>query len=405
MRIIPSNPTLISSLAFIALLAMSPSAIADGGATRSPANALGEDETASVQNGAVIDLNPNGLPVVRPDGMESVTSILVDSSTALIQGYVSYDLDQAQSYPTLNDVTDAGTAGFITLDTFLAADNPNAPDTVDITIELDIEGLFDILDGAPTMIFQGDIALTTFDPVNPTAGLIYQTTFGFLSSALNDINDPVTTNFGSTVSPLLGGGPQDYDGGAVTINSQELNDLNATLTLTAPVTLGDSFLLTGLVFGGITPQPDPLDTDIQDPIDVVPSSGVIDYSNSASIRILVPEGYAFQGSDPLLDNIILAPGDDDLDGVPDSADNCTIVANAGQQDADNDGYGNACDGDFDNNCIVNFLDVGAFATAFLSSTTVFDLNSDGVVNFLDYPTVVDSIFMAPGPGLSTGICE
>lgn len=41
--------------------------------------------------------------------------------------------------------------------------------------------------------------------------------------------------------------------------------------------------------------------------------------------------------------------DTDSDGVPDCADNCTLIANASPSDCDTDmdGYGNACDGDFD----------------------------------------------------------
>ena len=35
--------------------------------------------------------------------------------------------------------------------------------------------------------------------------------------------------------------------------------------------------------------------------------------------------------------------DTDGDGVPDANDNCTLEANAAQQDADGDGYGNLCD--------------------------------------------------------------
>ncbi|MFK8029337.1 MAG: thrombospondin type 3 repeat-containing protein [Gammaproteobacteria bacterium] len=87
----------------------------------------------------------------------------------------------------------------------------------------------------------------------------------------------------------------------------------------------------------------------------------------------------------------------DTDGIPDGQDNCTFVNNADQTDVDNDGIGNACDADFDQNCIVNFLDYSLFIDAFLSSDPLFDLNGDGTVNFLDLITVSNSFLQPPGP--------
>jgi hypothetical protein len=56
--------------------------------------------------------------------------------------------------------------------------------------------------------------------------------------------------------------------------------------------------------------------------------------------------------------------DTDGDGVIDCADNCVNVANASPNDCDTDmdGYGNACDGDFDNGGIprVNTADLNGF---------------------------------------------
>lgn len=60
--------------------------------------------------------------------------------------------------------------------------------------------------------------------------------------------------------------------------------------------------------------------------------------------------------------------DDDGDLVPNIFDNCTQTANGtgvtGQTDADNDGYGNVCDGDLTNDGVVAGTDFGAWAALF-----------------------------------------
>lgn len=95
--------------------------------------------------------------------------------------------------------------------------------------------------------------------------------------------------------------------------------------------------------------------------------------------------------------------DQDGDNTLDGNDNCTQVANGDQNDTDDDGYGNACDADFNNDCIVNFLDVSAFAGEFLGSNPLFDVNGDGMINFLDFVVVSEQFLSAPGPGL--GECD
>ena len=47
-----------------------------------------------------------------------------------------------------------------------------------------------------------------------------------------------------------------------------------------------------------------------------------------------------------------APPDQDVDGVPDTVDNCPSTANSGQRDVDFDGVGDACDAEFTNTVIL-----------------------------------------------------
>ncbi|MFK8032112.1 MAG: dockerin type I domain-containing protein [Gammaproteobacteria bacterium] len=89
--------------------------------------------------------------------------------------------------------------------------------------------------------------------------------------------------------------------------------------------------------------------------------------------------------------------DDDADQKADDLDNCSELANVSQLDADGDGYGNRCDPDFNNDGVVNFLDLAHFSNVFLSNDPVADLNGDGAVNFVDLPILADFFFMPPGP--------
>ena len=90
--------------------------------------------------------------------------------------------------------------------------------------------------------------------------------------------------------------------------------------------------------------------------------------------------------------------DSDGDGVADDLDNCTDVVNPGQNDTDADGFGNICDPDYNNDGIVNVIDLGLLKQAFFSADSNIDLNGDGVVNAIDLGILKSFFFQAPGPG-------
>ena len=103
-----------------------------------------------------------------------------------------------------------------------------------------------------------------------------------------------------------------------------------------------------------------------------------------------------------------APDDVDLDGVNDTADNCVDDPNGpslgdcnNQQDGDGDGFGNACDSDFNNNGATELADLGAMLAAATSGSTDpnFDLNCNGAAELSDLgKTLADAtIGKVPGP--------
>ncbi len=59
--------------------------------------------------------------------------------------------------------------------------------------------------------------------------------------------------------------------------------------------------------------------------------------------------------------------DSDGDGVLDNVDNCILAYNPSQLDVDGDGYGNRCDPDFNNDCVVYDEDIDMIIERYVSS--------------------------------------
>ena len=89
--------------------------------------------------------------------------------------------------------------------------------------------------------------------------------------------------------------------------------------------------------------------------------------------------------------------DADGDGIADNVDNCRLIANADQFDADHDGYGNRCDGDLNNNGVTNAQDYAIFRTRLGTADAGADLNHNGTVNAQDYAIFRTLLGSSPGP--------
>ena len=98
--------------------------------------------------------------------------------------------------------------------------------------------------------------------------------------------------------------------------------------------------------------------------------------------------------------------DEDKDGLLDSSDNCILQPNGplipdagdhSQRDTDDDGYGNACDPDFDNNGTIDFADLAYLKSQFFTADPDADLDGNGSVDFADLATLKSMFFGPPGP--------
>jgi hypothetical protein len=92
--------------------------------------------------------------------------------------------------------------------------------------------------------------------------------------------------------------------------------------------------------------------------------------------------------------------DTDTDLVPDVFDNCDELANgpaegSNQVDSNQDGYGNACDADYNNDTFTDVTDFGVFLASFTGTFDAdTDHNGDGFCNVGDFSTFL-AFFTAP----------
>ncbi len=104
---------------------------------------------------------------------------------------------------------------------------------------------------------------------------------------------------------------------------------------------------------------------------------------------------------------LISPTDADGDGVANATDNCIVTPNPTQLDTNGDNYGNACDPDLDNNCLINFGDLALFRSAFHPRPydADADFDGDGFVNFGDLSVVRQFFLASPGPTNLTNACD
>jgi hypothetical protein len=123
--------------------------------------------------------------------------------------------------------------------------------------------------------------------------------------------------------------------------------------------------------------------------------------HSLALRGELPAA-AFAPELSLADIAFLQTFDTDGDGALDDTDNCALVPNPSQLDADGDGFGNACDADLNNDGAVGLDDINAIlGAAGTANNPAADINGDGWVGLDDASAALGMLGTAPGPGAET----
>ena len=106
--------------------------------------------------------------------------------------------------------------------------------------------------------------------------------------------------------------------------------------------------------------------------------------------------------------------DSDGDGIPDDyVDNCLGLFNPSQRDDDEDGYGNLCDADVTQDCVIGGPDIAAVFARVLDGAPwtpknagAYDVNQDNVVGGPDIAIVFGEALDLPGPsGVNCADCN
>lgn len=148
---------------------------------------------------------------------------------------------------------------------------------------------------------------------------------------------------------------------------------------------------------------------VGDTFEIVHGGEITD--NFASVALPALNGAAFRLQRTATSLTLIVAGDSDKDGIADSDDNCIQVANSSsqpdagghsQRDSNDDGFGNLCDADLDNNGFVNAADLARMKNAFGSHNADADLDGNGIVNSGDLARLKALFGKPPGP---SGVVE
>lgn len=268
-----------------------------------------------------LDINSGRNPVYSNENYSHTASILVDQSNGSIKGYAGYNLDTPRSVTCTSNFisTISGTNepalvsnvnGTIIYDTIISGP---AGVVSSATVSIDINGSFNYLQGNPSMGLGGGVSIYYMQ-----GGGAYNSHSFSLSGEYANFNRlnviPDANNvFGREDFQVLdaSGNPiPGFTSPDVTSNIQYIsmdpNNLSMRVSLNIPIQAGDRWLLNGFAFAGASHAllDDYTQINPGDPINVAAAEGYVDFSNTATMGIVLPDGFSLGGADAPPQSII-----------------------------------------------------------------------------------------------------
>ncbi|MFK7895241.1 MAG: hypothetical protein AB8G23_05375 [Myxococcota bacterium] len=286
-----------------------------------PADAA--DTVESVIGAGNVVVNPTLDPVMSDEDYSHTNGADVDENTGLIRGYSGYRLDAARAVTrtenligTFEGTNDpalvANMSGLISYDATLSGTGQSL-----MTVFADVDGSFNYDVGSPALGLSGGVIITVTPAGNPLATRRYSLAGRYLNfddqDWMPDSNVVVpgeSFQVFDAFSNLIANPNLNGVWTQVEFLSTNANALSMRIGITVPVSGGDTVNVFGAAIGSATHAflEDFRELNVGETGNVDAAEGYVDFLNTASLGVLLVDGFTLEGADAPPLSIVPEPG-------------------------------------------------------------------------------------------------
>lgn len=276
-----------------------------------PADAL--DNFHIVTDPSYINHNPGLSSVINGEGYTHTTSVEVNANTGTIKGYSGYSLGTSGSVTRTNNLIDtiagsselalvSNTSGHIIYNHGTLS-GPGSVSNAYAKISINVDGSFNYLNGSPAMGLLGSVLINvtrggTSMGYNVGASFSNIDSLSFIPDSGNVFTRQDLQVFDSFGNIVLNPNISGINWGANFL-SVDPNSLSMQISLMIPVQVGDQLQFGGTAAGTATHAflEDFRNLAVGNTGNVDTANGYVDFMNTATLNIELPQGFTLEGSD------------------------------------------------------------------------------------------------------------